>query len=267
MMASSLPPFLDKYSLCHHLDVKPFEYSSTFLSFGLFVWVSPLSSLRMAPGYHIYGDWSNLYPFYEISIAELGFEKISHFFVYLNLFDGIHFLYFCFLTILLWILTQDLAWGKVVIICIQRVYAFCCLFWLILFSAIDCNLLRRWTVPQEAVFFCIPYRMGLPGILKMCLFVVFLDHIQGYHYYWHGGSLRRPIFFSFYFQVFIFTYFMIILWLICCNLFGRCLWCNGYRRRKLTRRHEFKSWTRLIAFHKASLEGYESNYFRPAMGK
>ena len=28
-----------------------------------------------------------------------------------------------------------------------------------------------------------------------------------------------------------------------------CLWCNGYRRRKWTRWHEFKSWTRLIAFH------------------
>ena len=27
------------------------------------------------------------------------------------------------------------------------------------------------------------------------------------------------------------------------------VWCNGYRRRKWTRRHEFKSWTRLIAFH------------------
>ena len=34
----------------------------------------------------------------------------------------------------------------------------------------------------------------------------------------------------------------------CCR---RCLWCNGYRRRKWTRRHEFKSWTRLIAFHRA----------------
>ena len=29
----------------------------------------------------------------------------------------------------------------------------------------------------------------------------------------------------------------------------RCPWCNDYRRRKWTRRHEFKSWTRLIAFH------------------
>ena len=26
-------------------------------------------------------------------------------------------------------------------------------------------------------------------------------------------------------------------------------WCNGYRRRKWTRWDEFKSWTRLIAFH------------------
>ena len=35
--------------------------------------------------------------------------------------------------------------------------------------------------------------------------------------------------------------YMVFLW--------RCPWCNGYRRRKWTRRHEFKSWTRLIAFH------------------
>ena len=30
-------------------------------------------------------------------------------------------------------------------------------------------------------------------------------------------------------------------------------WCNGYRRRKWTRRHEFKSWTKLIAFHIAPI--------------
>ena len=28
-----------------------------------------------------------------------------------------------------------------------------------------------------------------------------------------------------------------------------CPWCNGYRPRKWTRQHEFKSWTKLIAFH------------------
>ena len=29
----------------------------------------------------------------------------------------------------------------------------------------------------------------------------------------------------------------------------RCPWCSRYRRRKWTRWHEFKSWTRLIGFH------------------
>ena len=33
------------------------------------------------------------------------------------------------------------------------------------------------------------------------------------------------------------------------NTIGRCPCCNGYRRRKWTRRHEFKSRTRLIALH------------------
>ena len=33
------------------------------------------------------------------------------------------------------------------------------------------------------------------------------------------------------------------------KVYWRCPWCNGYRRRKWTRWHEFKSWTRLIAFH------------------
>ena len=40
--------------------------------------------------------------------------------------------------------------------------------------------------------------------------------------------------------IFFQTIFIVILW---------CLWCNGYRHRKWTRWHEFKSWTRLIAFH------------------
>ena len=30
---------------------------------------------------------------------------------------------------------------------------------------------------------------------------------------------------------------------------SRCPWCNGYRRGKWTRRLEFKSWTRMIAFY------------------
>ena len=39
----------------------------------------------------------------------------------------------------------------------------------------------------------------------------------------------------------LFCYKAIFLW--------QCPWCNGYRRRKWTRWHEFKSWTRLSAFH------------------
>ena len=38
-------------------------------------------------------------------------------------------------------------------------------------------------------------------------------------------------------------------WVISCPSQCRCPWCNGYRRRKWTRRLEFKYWTRLIAFH------------------
>ena len=41
----------------------------------------------------------------------------------------------------------------------------------------------------------------------------------------------------------------LLLLLLLLLVFRRCTWCNGYRRRKWTRRNEFKSWTRLIAFH------------------
>ena len=34
-----------------------------------------------------------------------------------------------------------------------------------------------------------------------------------------------------------------------CIRMWRCPWSNGYRRRKWTRRHELKSWTRLTASH------------------
>ena len=45
----------------------------------------------------------------------------------------------------------------------------------------------------------------------------------------------------------------------------KCPWCNGYRRRKWTRRHEFKSWTRLIAFHRST--NTLGKGMNPAMGK
>ena len=37
--------------------------------------------------------------------------------------------------------------------------------------------------------------------------------------------------------------------LLCTTYLWRCLWCSRYRRRKWARRYEFKSLTRLIAFH------------------
>ena len=48
-----------------------------------------------------------------------------------------------------------------------------------------------------------------------------------------------------------------------------CPWCNGYRHRKWTRRHEFKSWTLLIAFHIALTLGKGMNpvILPAAMGK
>ena len=33
------------------------------------------------------------------------------------------------------------------------------------------------------------------------------------------------------------------------DLLQKCPWCNGYRHRKWTQWHEFKSWTRLIIFY------------------
>ena len=50
--------------------------------------------------------------------------------------------------------------------------------------------------------------------------------------------------------------------------FRRCPWYNGYRCKKWTRQHEFKSWTRLIAFHIALIpwERYESNYSPSSYG-
>ena len=51
---------------------------------------------------------------------------------------------------------------------------------------------------------------------------------------------------------------------------GKCPWCNGYRRRKWTRWHEFKSWMRLIAFHIALIpfgKGINPIILPPAMGK
>ena len=42
------------------------------------------------------------------------------------------------------------------------------------------------------------------------------------------------------------------------RLTWRCPWCNGYRRRNWTRRHEFKSWTDCIS-HSTNILGKGMN--------
>ena len=80
---------------------------------------------------------------------------------------------FQFLTILHWVFNPDLGWEKVEIICIPCIYIFGCLFWVIFFSHTDSTLLKRSAVPQSANF-CISYKLRLPGILLICLSVLFL---------------------------------------------------------------------------------------------
>ena len=56
--------------------------------------------------------------------------------------------------------------------------------------------------------------------------------------------------------------------MIICKCNGRCPWCNGYRHRNWTRRHEFKSWTDCIS-HSTNTPGKGMNpiILPPAMGK
>ena len=77
-------------------------------------------------------------------------------------------------------------------------------------------------------------------IVAVCKFELVLLLLHGHiwgsigvHHLW-----GRPSFKAFYCAV-----------VLCYFNPGRCPWCNCYRRKKWTRRHEFKSWTRLIAFH------------------
>ena len=64
---------------------------------------------------------------------------------------------------------------------------------------------------------------------------------SGTSWWWSSSSLRK-------FQ-FILMYILDIRLRINCPILRRCTWCNGYRRRTWTWRHEFKPWMRLIAFH------------------
>ena len=119
---------------------------------------------------------------------------------------------FWFLTIFHQIFTQDLAWKKVVIIYMLRIYVFCSLFGVIFFSHIDNTL----AVPQSAFFFfCISHWLRLPGILLMCLSALFLIIPSDPSITGTVVALRRhlysiSIFRSFYLLIIFFDWYSII---------------------------------------------------------
>ena len=67
--------------------------------------------------------------------------------------------YFRFLAVLHRVFTSDLEWKNVMIICILWFYVFYCFFWVIFFRKVH--------------FFGILYKLGLSGILLMCLSISF----------------------------------------------------------------------------------------------
>ena len=65
---------------------------------------------------------------------------------------------------------------------------------------------------------------------------------------WHAGTFHRMCS-LYYIQILRPVNFNFKLNLYCIFFSFRISWCNGYRHRIWTRRYEFYSWTRLIAFH------------------
>ena len=101
-------------------------------------------------------------------------------------------------------------WAREVSDYVQSMYwCFCCHFWMIFFSYIVSTLQRKWAVLQSGIF-CISYRTGLAGTF-FCMFIrYFLDHTQSSDYYQCGAGFKVAYFLSFNFQVFVFTYFIIL---------------------------------------------------------
>ena len=103
-------------------------------------------------------------------------------------------------------------------------------------------------VSQSSIFLYFTWAGAASYLVYVFIYVHFLIITRAPTITCTEVVLRSNIIFNFYFQVFVLTYFIIFLVLICYYLW-RCPWCNGYYRRKWTCRHEFKSWTRQMAFH------------------
>ena len=69
------------------------------------------------------------------------------------------------------------------------------------------------------------------------IYMYIYTYIYAYIYIYICMHMHIYVYIDIYIHVYIYTHIY------------RCPCCNVYNRRKWTRRHEFKSWTRLIAFH------------------
>ena len=95
---------------------------------------------------------------------------------------------FRFLTILHWVFSQDLAWGKSVNICILCNYVLLPL-WRDIFQSYWYNTPNEMSCSIKCNFYIL-YWLGL---LDTNIFVdLFLDQTQGSNYYWHCGSFKIP---------------------------------------------------------------------------
>ena len=97
------------------------------------------------------------------------------------------------------VFTQDLAWGNLVFICILcSIHTFGCYF----SNYIDSTILKRWAVLPIFLDFL---KSATARYLVDVFICLFLDHTQGFL----CGGFKMPHFLNFYFQVFVFTYYII----------------------------------------------------------
>ena len=82
-----------------------------------------------------------------------------------------------------------------------------CLFWVIFYSHIHCALLRR-AVPQSAIILYFISAVTARYLVNVFIYFLF-DYTQSTCYYSHGGSFKVLHVFNFYFNTFVFTYFII----------------------------------------------------------
>ena len=115
------------------------------------------------------------------------------------------------------------------------------------------------------LFCCVLSLLALTYLVLMALFCAairrdsvslfrfpFLSHVQVFS--WEISLVCRLKYSYNCFCFLVIFVFLMIVWTVwflraVISLPGRSPWCNGYRCRKWTRRHEFKPWARLIVFH------------------